>query len=134
MKRTSSVLAGLVLLAVLPFTFTSCASSHLVRWSFGKSSNYREHDTELGNSVLKPTVTVIALPITGVWDIATFPFQMIWGVYPWGDTYLDPQQAEAKRWVNHPRWVDAVMKDEARWADAIAEKARWSDAVMKREK
>ena len=134
MKRTSSVLAGLALLAALPFTFTSCASSHLVRWSFGKSSNYREHDTELGNSVLKPTVTVIALPITGVWDIATLPFQMIWGVYPWGDAYLDPKQAKDKTWTDNPRWVDAVMKDEARWADAVAEKARWSDAVMEKEK
>jgi hypothetical protein len=124
MKRTSSLLAGLTLLAVLPFTFTSCATSHLMRWSFGKSSNYREHDTEIGNSVLKPTVTVVTLPIAGVWDVVTLPFQMIWDVYPWGDKYLDPQHATAKRWIHHPRWVDAVQKqlDDAGWTDAAMKK------------
>ncbi len=137
MKRTRSVLVGLALLVVLPFTFTftSCASSHLVRWSFGKSSDYREHDTELGNSVLKPTVTFITLPIAGAWDLVTLPFQMIWGVYPWGDTYLDPERAEARKWTDNPRWVEAVAKDNARWEEAaMKRKAGWADAALNKEK
>ena len=34
--------------------------------------------------------TVVALPFAFVWDVATFPFQWIWGVHPYGGT-LTPE-------------------------------------------
>ncbi len=90
MKKTRSLLAGLVLLAVLPCTFTSCATTHLMRWSFGESSILREHDTDLGNAILKPSLTVLYLPLASAWDVVTLPFQVIWGIYPWGGRMLQP--------------------------------------------
>ncbi len=88
MKRTRLALAALLLLIATPMT--SCATSHLVRWSLDKTSVYREHDTELGKAVLKPGITVIGLPIAAAWDVATLPFQAIWGIYPYGERYLVP--------------------------------------------
>jgi len=39
-----------------------------------------------------PIGTLAALPATLVWDIATFPFQWIWGVYPYGGTLTPDDQ------------------------------------------
>ena len=94
MKRNRSVLAGLALLVVLPLTFTSCATTHLVRWGFGETSMYREQETEFGNSFLRPGFTTIGLPIAGAWDLATLPFQLIWSVYPWGERHLVPSSTD----------------------------------------
>ena len=89
MKRTRLALAALLLSAAMPMT--SCATTHLVRWGFDKTSVYREHDTELGNAFLKPGLTTLGLPVAAAWDVATLPFQAIWGIYPYGELYLVPE-------------------------------------------
>ena len=68
------------LLLLLPLS--ACATSHLMRWSKGKTSIYNPPTEDPAYVV--PAGTVVMLPAVLVWDVATFPFQVIWGVYPYG--------------------------------------------------
>jgi hypothetical protein len=82
--------AGLVLSLVCALSLSSCASSNLARWGFDKDNIYSEPDGELSRGLLKPSVTIIGMPVAVVWDVVTFPFQLIFGVHPYGSRYMDP--------------------------------------------
>jgi hypothetical protein len=77
-------LLGCVFALVSALTLSSCATSHLFRWSAGKPSLYGQPDGEFMQSLVHPIGTIAALPLTLVWDVATFPGQLIWRVHPYG--------------------------------------------------
>ena len=78
----------LALLFALPLT--SCGTTHLVRWGADKPSIYWEPTGEYSRGMLKPFVTVVGFPVTVAWDVATFPLQVIFGAYPFGDKFMQP--------------------------------------------
>jgi hypothetical protein len=86
MKQARAIALCLVCAASL----TSCASSNLVRWGFDKDSVYAQPDGEVSRSMLKPSLTILGMPIAFAWDVVTFPFQIIFGVHPYGSRYMDP--------------------------------------------
>ena len=88
-KKATSVLA----LALASLALEGCATSHLVRWSKGEKSYYAEPSG--GKEYVIAPATVIMFPVTLGWDIVTFPFQLIWGIYPYGGD-LDPKQMDGK--------------------------------------
>ena len=82
--------ASLVLTLALPLT--ACGTANLARWGLDKPSVFTEPDNELGRGGLKPFVTIVGMPVAVGWDIATFPFQIIMQVYPYGDRFMRPDQ------------------------------------------
>ncbi len=90
MKPLTSV--GLALLFSLPMV--SCSTVNLVRWGTDESSVYYEPSGGFSRSILKPFVTVVGFPVALVWDIGTFPFQALFGVYPYGGNFMDPDLEE----------------------------------------
>jgi hypothetical protein len=73
-------------------TFASCSTTHLVRWGMDKDSMYTESDSSFVRGILKPFITIVGFPVALAWDIGTFPFQTIFGVYPYGDRYMQPDE------------------------------------------
>ena len=88
MKKVRALIAAVVLLCALPLS--SCATTNILRWGFGETSIHRETGEPLVDAYLKPTVTTIWLPVAATWDVVTLPFQLLWGVYPYGEDYLAP--------------------------------------------
>ncbi len=82
----------LALLFSLPMV--SCSTVNLVRWGTDESSVYYEPTGEFSRGMLKPFVTVIGFPVTLAWDVGTFPFQLLFGVYPYGDSFMDPEMVD----------------------------------------
>ena len=85
--RRAALASSAALLLMLP----SCGTSHLMRWSNGEASDFTPIEDDRTRSVVVPAGTVLMLPVTVVWDVATFPFQWIWGIYPYGHE-LDPDR------------------------------------------
>jgi hypothetical protein len=86
MKKTTAIALSVLCAASL----TSCASSNLARWGFDKDSVYSEPSGEFSRAVLKPSLTILGMPVAFAWDVVTFPFQIIFGVHPYGSRYMDP--------------------------------------------
>jgi len=82
-------------LLLLCCSLGGCATAHLLHWSKGERSVYDQPGTD--KEYIIPGATVVALPVTVVWDVATFPFQLIWGVYPYGSDL-------------HPNHIDQPVK------------------------
>lgn len=71
-----------------------CATSHLFSWSKGEPSAFKQ-PPESKSIYVRPGATVLAFPITVVWDVVTFPFQWLWNVYPYGEDNA-PEKFEGK--------------------------------------
>ena len=78
----------LALLCTMPLA--GCSTTHLVRWAMDEPSVYHEPEGDVSRGVLKGFVTFVGFPIAVVWDIGTFPFQLIGGAYPYGDSTMQP--------------------------------------------
>lgn len=77
-----AILASAALLTL--FGTSSCATNHLLNWSAGDPSIFHQPGEELAQTIVRPSGTIVVLPAVLVWDLATFPFQWIWGVHPYG--------------------------------------------------
>lgn len=85
------LLGGLALLslAVLP----ACATTNGVRWAYGMDSVYDEPDRLSESCALRAIVGAPVIVGGAAWDVVTFPFQILFGVWPmWGgeSTMMDP--------------------------------------------
>ena len=80
---------GLVLLCALPMT--SCGTSHLIRWAQDEPSIYNEPESDLSRGLWKGFVTVVGFPVAVIWDVFTFPFQIIGGAHPYGESTFQPE-------------------------------------------
>ena len=78
--RLRGIFCALVLVAGLQ----GCATNHLLRWGNGENSVFAQPLQEQA-AYVHPAGVVFGLPLTIVWDVATFPFQWLWGIYPFGD-------------------------------------------------
>jgi hypothetical protein len=76
--------------APLLLTLPSCATTNLARWGWDAPSAIDEPHGAVSAAILKPSVTVLGMPVAVVWDIATLPFQAIFGVYPYSDWHMTP--------------------------------------------
>ena len=85
--RRKPFLAAALLLLVLP----SCATVNLARWGWNGTSAIDEPKGEVSAAILKPGVTILGMPVAAAWDLATLPFQAIFGVYPYGSTHMAPR-------------------------------------------
>ncbi|MEO6594402.1 MAG: hypothetical protein ABIP94_06590 [Planctomycetota bacterium] len=87
-RRRLGVLA-LLTLVVLP----ACATTNGARWAYGETSVYDKPDA-FSESVGVRAIFGVPVIVVGVFvDAVTWPFQLIFGVWPmWGDasTQLDP--------------------------------------------
>jgi hypothetical protein len=90
MKAITRILAAL-LCAV---TLSSCATGHLAGWGFDAKSVYNEPEEPFVRAVLKPSCTVVLMPVALCWDAVTLPFQAIFGVWPYGSRHMTPEMAE----------------------------------------
>jgi hypothetical protein len=79
--RFKRLLAGPALLA---FLLTGCATSHVIEWSKGEKSAFNQPNVRQAIFV-HTGGTLLALPVAVVWDVVTFPFQILWNVHPYGD-------------------------------------------------
>lgn len=61
----------------------SCATAHAARWCYGKSSVHDEPDSYSKEKGLVPLVGVPLIVGSVAFDAVTFPFQAIFGVWPW---------------------------------------------------
>ena len=78
------VLAGAVIILPL-LSLNACATNHLLEWSDGEPSMYKQPSGEIERSFVRPAGTIAAFPVALVWDIATFPVQWMFSIYPYGD-------------------------------------------------
>ncbi len=83
---------GLCALALILLLVPSCATRNLVRWSKGEDSIYQQ-PVGRNEIFVRAGGTVLAFPVAIVWDVLTFPFQWLWGAYPYGDE-LDPDKID----------------------------------------
>ena len=83
-----------------------CATNHLFRWTRGEASQWKQ-PADNGTDYVRPAGLVLALPVTLVWDGITFPFQWIWGVYPYGpssspeDVFTRPRRGDETPMERH---------------------------------
>lgn len=42
-------------------------------------------------ALCSPGATIIGMPVAVAWDVVTFPFQAIFGVYPYGSSHMAPR-------------------------------------------
>ena len=83
--KTRLLCVALLALLFLP----SCATTHSIRWAYGKTSTFTEPTHQFSSDVLKPMIGVPVVVTAVGWDVVTFPFQAIFGVWPfWGDASL----------------------------------------------
>jgi len=92
MKSKAIRNALLALCCTIPLS--ACSTFNLVRWGTNESTIYNEPDGGFADGILKPSVTVIGFPVAVVWDVVTFPFQILFGTYPYGDNFMAPGQVE----------------------------------------
>jgi hypothetical protein len=86
--RPLGVLA-LFVITLLP----ACATTHGARWAYGKSSTYDAPDEVSEGLALRALVGVPVIVGGVVWDAATWPLQLLFGVWPlWGNesTMMNP--------------------------------------------
>jgi len=76
--------------ALLLFATTSCATVNLARWGWDEPSAIDEPHGKVSAAILKPSVTILGMPVAVVWDVATLPFQAIFGVYPYSNWHMTP--------------------------------------------
>ena len=76
--------------AIVLLSLSSCATTNLARWGWDAPSAIDEPHGAVSAAILKPSVTVLGMPVAVVWDIATLPFQAIFGVYPYSDWHMTP--------------------------------------------
>lgn len=88
MSKTKRMITLVVLACALPLT--GCSTTNLARWGFDSESVYKEPDGPVSAGFVKPAATFVGLPVAFAWDVATFPFQVIFGVYPYGDRFMQP--------------------------------------------
>lgn len=91
--KTRTLGLALLALSVLP----SCATTHAVRWAYTKPSVYAEPTTEYSDNYLRPAIGVPVILASVGWDVVTFPFQAIFGVWPiWGDgsLHMNPKDTD----------------------------------------
>jgi hypothetical protein len=81
----------LVPAALLVLSLSSCATVNLARWGWDQPSAIDEPHGEVSAAILKPGATVIGMPVAVAWDLATLPFQAIFGVYPYGQKHMTPR-------------------------------------------
>lgn len=93
---SSDPMRKLLLLAVCLLPLSSCMTSHLVNWVQDESSLYAEPDPGYSKGIAKPFFSFIGFPILFTLDVATCPIQMLFGVYPYGDRYMTPEQVGSK--------------------------------------
>ena len=84
--------ALLLLACLLPLH--SCATVNLWRWGMDDSSVYSEPKGDVSAGMMKPLATLVGTPVTAVWDVVTFPFQAIFGVYPYGERFMNPEEVD----------------------------------------
>ncbi len=86
--RRLGVLA-LLTLTVLP----ACATTNGVRWAYGMPSVYDTPDAVSESVGIRMLFGAPVIVGGVIWDAATFPLQLIFGVWPmWGDasTQMNP--------------------------------------------
>ena len=86
-RRLTAV--ALLALCCLP----ACATTNGVRWASGMPSVYDEPDALSESLALRAVVGAPVIVGGAVWDVVTWPLQVIFGVWPtWGDasTQMDP--------------------------------------------
>ncbi len=81
MPRSFRILTALALLGL--FGLQGCATNHLLRWTRGEASQWKQPAANAVDYV-RPAGLILGLPVTVVWDVVSFPFQWVWGVYPYG--------------------------------------------------
>ena len=86
MSRLTFRRASLACALALSFCLSSCATNHVLAWSVGDPSLYKQNPDPRQRAFLNTGGTVVALPAAVAWDVVTFPIQYIWGIYPYGDT------------------------------------------------
>jgi len=79
MRHAKSVVCCLALLSL-----ASCSTTNLVKWGQDKPSVYREPHGEVAQASVKPFLVIVGFPLAVAWDVATFPFQVVGGVHPYG--------------------------------------------------
>ncbi len=87
-------LASLCLLAMV--VLPACGTTNGVRWAYGKSSVYDKPDEFSESMALRAVVGVPVIAGGIVFDVATWPLQLIFGVWPmWGgaSTQMDPKKS-----------------------------------------
>jgi len=87
----------------------SCASSHVIRWSQGRESLF-EQPADSRAPYEYPASVLFSLPIAFVWDVGTWPFQWLWGVYPFGSA-MAPEEDTGEEMPNPGRVSDKVMSE-----------------------
>ncbi len=85
MSRSVVRRASLACALALSLCLGSCATNHVLNWSVGDPSMYKQNPDHRKRAFLNTGGTLVALPAAIAWDVVTFPFQYIWGVYPYGD-------------------------------------------------
>ena len=86
----------LLLLALCLLPLNSCMTSHLVNWVQDEDSLYAEPEPGYSKGIVKPFFAFIGFPILFTLDAVTFPIQALFGVYPYGDSYMTPEQVGSK--------------------------------------
>jgi hypothetical protein len=81
---------SLLSVALLVLALPSCATVNLARWGWDTPSAIDEPHGHVSAALLKPGVTIVGMPVAVAWDVATLPFQAIFGVYPYGNHHMTP--------------------------------------------
>ena len=79
-KKLAAALCALALSSLL---ISGCATSNLIEWSKGEPSQFDAPQPHQ-DVFVRSAGTVLAFPVALAWDVVTFPFQLIWGSYPYG--------------------------------------------------
>lgn len=91
MRSRRVIALAFLVLSCLP----ACATTNGVRWAYGKDSVYGEPD---GFSESLGARAIFGAPVIvggAIWDVATWPLQVIFGVWPlWGheSTMMNPDK------------------------------------------
>jgi len=80
----SSKLRTSLLAVTLAMATSACATNHLLEWSKGEPSMFHQPLDKQNQAMLWPGATVVAFLPFVAWDAVTFPFQLVWGIYPYG--------------------------------------------------
>ncbi|MBL8725016.1 MAG: hypothetical protein JNK49_13280 [Planctomycetes bacterium] len=82
MKRRNLLLLAIPTLLSLP----ACGTANGVRWTYGASSIYGKPDAFSESLAIRAVFGMPVIVGGAAFDVATFPVQLICGVWPmWGD-------------------------------------------------